>query len=74
VGDILASGMKSLKADLAVLPPDAKAALVIMADNDLGEIVVGTAANLGNRWVLSAEAVFALRQRPSGRFALGKVW
>jgi hypothetical protein len=36
--------------------------------------VVGTAANLGNRWVLSAEAVFALRQRPSGRFALGKVW
>ena len=71
---ILASGLKALKQDMAALDPDAKAALVIKGDSDLGEIVIGTAANLGNRWVLSAEAVFAIRQNPSARFAIGKVW
>jgi hypothetical protein len=74
VSDLLASGLKSLHADLAALPKDAKAALILQADLHTGAIVVGTAANLGKGWVLSLEAEFALKTKPTGSFAIGKVW
>jgi hypothetical protein len=74
VSDLLASGLKSLKADLAALPKDAKAAVILHADLHTGAIAVGTAANLGKGWVLSLEAEFALKTKPTGSFAIGKVW
>jgi hypothetical protein len=48
--------------------------VILHGDADLESIAIGTAARLGKGWVLSLEAEFALKTKPTGTFAIGKVW
>jgi hypothetical protein len=73
---IWSSALKQIEADLAKLPADAKAAVVVTGEAAGGEaaVAIGTAARLGDGWVLSAEAEFKLRAKPRAKVGLGKVW
>lgn len=71
---ILSTALKQIEADLAQLPPDAKAVLIVEGRTARRAIAVGTAARFGDGWVFSAEAEFQMTQKPSGRFSVGKVW
>jgi hypothetical protein len=73
---IWSSALKQIESDLAKLPADAKAAVVLSADLVEGQpaIAIGTAARLGKGWILSAEAEWQLRSTPRARVGLGKVW
>jgi hypothetical protein len=73
-GPILSSALNQIYKDLALLPADAKAAVVLEGRTETESIGIGAAARIGKGWVLSAEAEWRLRQKPSARFGLGKVW
>jgi hypothetical protein len=74
-GPLLSSAFNQIQRDLAALPPDAKAAVVLDASfGDDNEIGIGVAARLPDGWVLTGEATWWLYRHPRARVSIGKVW
>jgi hypothetical protein len=74
-GPILSSALNQIYKDLALLPADAKAAVVLDASfGDDQEIGIGVAARLPDGWVITGEATWWLYRNPRARVSIGKVW
>jgi hypothetical protein len=73
-GPILSSALNQIRADLAALPDDARAAVVLEARSETETIAIGVAARLPDGWVLSGEVTWQLYRNPRARVSIGKVW
>jgi hypothetical protein len=73
-GPILSSALNQIYKDLALLPADAKAAVVLEGRTETQSVAIGVAWRMPDGWVLTGEAEIRLQQKPSARVSIGKVW